>query len=107
MCGRNWSQTQLAIKVDCHRRMIAGYENEATIPSTENLRKLAAAFGVTADFLLEGSPQSLDDISVGDNEFLAYVEDFKKLGPLEKKALKVIIEAVIMRSRMKQMIKED
>lgn len=58
------------------------------------------------DFLLEGSLHSLDVISVGKNEFLTYADDFNKMDPMEKKALKVIIESVIVRSRMKVMIKE-
>ncbi|MGE5581090.1 MAG: helix-turn-helix domain-containing protein [Bacillota bacterium] len=103
---KDWSQTQLAQKIGTHRRLISRYETDAGTPSTETLQKIAEIFGVTTDFLLaESSTKNLASVKVSDKELLEYFEEIEKLDDFDKKALKAIIEAMILKSKMKTMIK--
>ena len=103
---KDWSQTQLAQKIGTHRRLVSRYENDATTPSTETLQKIAQVFGVTTDFLLaENATKNLANINVKDKELLEYVEEIEKLDDFDQRALKAIIEAMILKNKMKSMVK--
>ena len=43
---------ELAAKVPCSERSVRGWELDATPPGSEQLRGLALALGVSADFIL-------------------------------------------------------
>ena len=50
--AKNWSQDDLAKKIDASRVMIGKYEREDNSPSIEVIVKLAKAFEVSVDYLL-------------------------------------------------------
>ena len=50
--AKNWSQDELAKKIEASRVMIGKYEREDNSPSIEVIVKLAKAFEVSVDFLL-------------------------------------------------------
>ena len=49
---RNWTQAQLADKLNCAMSSIAMYENESRKPSLEVLVKLSEIFNCSIDYLL-------------------------------------------------------
>ena len=49
---RHLSQTEVAQRIGVSKSMISSYELESRAPSYEVLVKIAAFFGVTADYLL-------------------------------------------------------
>ena len=49
---KNWSQEELANKIDTSRIMIGKYERGDNLPSVEVIIKLAKTFEVSADYLL-------------------------------------------------------
>lgn len=51
--AKNWSQDELAKKIDSSRVMIGKYERDHNLPSIEVVVKLAKAFDVSVDFILE------------------------------------------------------
>jgi repressor LexA len=55
--SRRVGQKELAAVMEVSQATVSEWENGRKSPSTENIRKLAAYFGVSADFLLraEGS----------------------------------------------------
>lgn len=75
--AKNWSQDELAQKIESSRVMIGKYEREDNLPSIEVVVKLATVFNVSVDFILgEGQNANydkemvkrLDDIEVLPNE---------------------------------------
>ena len=104
---RNWSQEKLARKIGTIRRLISRYETSAGTPSTDTLKKLANTFGVSVDFLLADPAETLADMKVDDNEFLGYMAEIKKMDEFDKKVLKAMIEAMILKSKMKALAKEE
>lgn len=52
MLGKGWTQSELSRKADIPRDSISVYVRGRSMPTPQNLEKLAKAFGVTADDLL-------------------------------------------------------
>lgn len=49
---RNWSQVDLAKKLNVTKQSVSNWENDNIQPSIEMLVKLAAVFSVSTDYLL-------------------------------------------------------
>ncbi|WP_245189538.1 helix-turn-helix transcriptional regulator [Lunatimonas salinarum] len=47
-----WSQTELAKKIGASREAIGRYERNEALPSLETAKKIAVAFSVTVDYLV-------------------------------------------------------
>lgn len=78
--AKNWSQEDLATKIDASRVMIGKYERGDNLPSVEVIVKLANAFEVSVDFLLgEGLNASYD------KEMIKRLDELESL-PKEKKS---------------------
>lgn len=50
--GKEWSQGDLAQKINASREIIGKYESNENLPSIEMVVKMAKAFRVTVDFLI-------------------------------------------------------
>ena len=48
----NWSQEDLAEKMDVSRQAISRWENNTALPDANNILQLSKLFNVTADYLL-------------------------------------------------------
>jgi len=104
---KDWSQTELAERAYIHRKMVCRYETGVSTPSAESLRKIAAALGVTTDFLLTDPVERLPGVKIDDDELLGYMEEIKKMGDLQKMVLKELIKAMIFTQKMKDAGKEN
>lgn len=51
--NRQWSQTYLARKVGTNVKSVKDWENDVSLPTANNLKKLSALFITTSDYLLE------------------------------------------------------
>lgn len=50
--GKNWSQEDLAEKLDVSRQAISRWENGTALPDAQNILRISKLFDVTADYLL-------------------------------------------------------
>lgn len=50
--ARNWTQVQLAQKLNVSKQTVSNWENNNILPSIELLIKLARLFSVSTDYLL-------------------------------------------------------
>ncbi len=96
---KNWSQEKLAQEIGIVRRLISRYETGVSTPSVETLRKLAAVFGVSVDFLLKDPVESQSTTKIDDNELLGYIAEIQKMNSLDKMVLKTLIQAMILKSK--------
>ena len=106
--NKNWSQAQLADKLNLHAKHISRYELDNCKPSFEVLRKMGELFGVTTDYLLAEEPES-DNQSpetppvLRDRELLAYIEKIEQLNDEDRKLAKDMLEAVLARNQIKKL----
>lgn len=50
---RSWSQTELAKRITASREAVGKYERNEALPSVETAKKIADAFEVTLDYLVD------------------------------------------------------
>lgn len=106
---KNWSQGQLADKLDVHPKHISRYENEVCKPSFEVLKKIGELFGVTTDYLLAEEPEQPESPTseavpvLRDRELLTYFEKVDQLADDDRRLAKEVLEAVLARNQIRKL----
>ncbi|MCP3659052.1 MAG: helix-turn-helix transcriptional regulator [Bacteroidetes bacterium] len=85
-----WTQTDLAEKSKISRVMIGKYERNEAIPSLEAAKKIADAFEVTLDYLVEGGKYYHLD-----KKTIQRLKNIESLNSNIKEKLYYVIDAVI------------
>jgi transcriptional regulator with XRE-family HTH domain len=102
---KNWSQTELAKKVNSDARQISLYENGKITPSTDMIVKLAQIFEVSTDYLLiekaQKKPFLVDDIELSN-----YLEDIQSLEEEDRNCLFHMIDSFKTKKRIKSFAQE-
>ena len=102
---KNWSQTELAKKVNSDARQISLYENGKITPSPDMIVKLAQIFEVSTDYLLIEKAQKksflLDDIELSN-----YLEDIQSLEEEDRNCLFHMIDSFKTKKRIKSFAQE-
>ncbi|PHR44302.1 MAG: transcriptional regulator [Fluviicola sp.] len=94
---KNWSQTELAKQISASREAIGKYERNEALPSVETAKKIANAFGVTLDFLVDdATTPSLD------KETVKRINDIQKMDVNTKTVLFNVIDTYIQHFKTKQ-----
>lgn len=94
---KNWSQGDLAEKINASREIIGKYERNENLPSIEMTLKMAKAFGVTVDYLLgEGEYSSYD------KDTIDRLKSIQKLDSNTKSVLFNLIDTYIQNFKSKQ-----
>ena len=94
---KNWSQGDLAQKIEASREIIGKYERNENLPSIEMVAKMAKAFGVTVDYLIgEGENASFD------KETVERLNDIQKMDEGTKSVLFNVIDTYIQNFKTKK-----
>lgn len=101
---RKLSQSALAEIVGLHYTHIGRYEKGQSRPSTDALKKLADALGVTTDYLIEGETTEIAKNRLEDRELLQQFQEVEKLPDEEKKTVKSFLDAFLMKQKMVKML---
>ena len=106
--NKNWSQVQLAEKIDVNRRFISAYETGKSMPSAAKLQKLAEVFGVSTDYLLSDNEQSrnLASVPITDKTLLEYFEEVQRMSDADQQAVKILLEGLIIKNKMANLIQK-
>lgn len=88
--ANNWSQEDLAKKINASRVMIGKYERNDNSPSIEVLLKLAQAFQVSLDYLVG---QGLN--AKYDKEMINRLENVEDLPSVEKERIFHFIDLIV------------
>ena len=94
---KNWSQEELAKKVNTSRVMIGNYERNTNMPSIDILLKIANVFDVSIDYLV-GEGQ----VSAYNKDVLKRIDDIELLDEETKNKLFFLIDNVIQNFKTKQ-----
>ena len=100
---RNWSQDMLGAKLGVHGRHIGKYETGVVLPSASTLIKFAKLLNVTIDYLLldeENSNRVSMASEIKDKELLSAVKSVDKMGEEEKKVIKTLIQAFVLKNHL-------
>lgn len=88
--AQNWSQADLADKIQVSRVIVGKYERNEAAPSIDIAKKIADAFGISLDYLVgEGQNAQYN------KKTLQIIEDIEALEPDTKDKLYFLVNAVI------------
>lgn len=94
---KNWSQGDLAQKIESSREIIGKYERNENLPSIEMVVKMAKAFDITVDFLIaDGEYAALD------KETIERINNIQKMDDDTKNVLFNVIDTYIQNYKTKQ-----
>ena len=95
--AKNWSQGELADKIEASRAIIGKYERNENLLSIEMVVKIAKAFDVSVDFLLgEGEYASYD------KDTIRRIQDIEKLAGNTKTKIFDIIDTYLRDAKTRQ-----
>jgi transcriptional regulator with XRE-family HTH domain len=95
--GHNWSQGELAKRLEASREIIGKYERNENLPSVEMVAKMAKVFDVTLDFLIgEGESASYD------KETVERINSIQKMDDGTRNILFNLIDTYIQNFKTKQ-----
>jgi len=101
---RNLTQKELASIVGVHFSHMSRYERGISLPSIDVVKKLAQMFHVSADYLLFDEGQSIVRAHIADQELLQQFERISCMSEREKTAVKLILEALILKHHLEAML---
>jgi transcriptional regulator with XRE-family HTH domain len=90
---------ELAQMIDIHSTQLRRYEKGESQPTLDVLRKLAIALNISGDMLLFDETERKPP-----NDFLLQFEALSQLNAEDKKALKAVIDGLIIRNQAKKLI---
>lgn len=93
----NFSQSELADKINVSRTIIGNYERNTNTPSIDVIIKLARTFGVTVDFLIGESDNSSFDMDIVER-----INDIQKMDKQTKEVLFNVIDTYIQNFKTKK-----
>lgn len=92
-----WSQTELAGKIGASREAIGKYERNEAMPSVETAKKIADAFSVTVDYLVdETATPNFDKLTV------KRLKEIETLTPEDKSHLMALMDAFLRDANTKK-----
>lgn len=97
------SQDALGKAMGVHYTHISRYERNQSSPSIEALRKLAKAFGVSADYLLF---DDLDKVALGnihDSDLLQQFQELDRLNDTIREKAKFLIQAILTQEQVQNL----
>lgn len=94
---KNWSQTELSKQVGVSREIIGRYERNEVLPSIEVAKKIADAFDVSLDYLVNKTEQ---DNIYKDQKMIKRLQDILNLPEKERECLLMNIDHFIKASKI-------
>lgn len=99
---RDYSQEQLAQKLDTAKSLVWKYEKDMAVPSAEMLKRMALAFGVSADYLLFDEAEK-QVAKITDKKLLRQFEEIDKMDESDKIHIRYFLDLAINNQKLKQM----
>lgn len=94
---KGWSQTELAKNIEASREAIGKYERNEAVPSVETAKKIADAFNVTLDYLVDETAASSFD-----KQTVKRIKSIEALNEVDKSHLFAVMDAFLRDVKTKQ-----
>lgn len=89
---KGWSQTELAKFIDASREAIGKYERDEAQPSVETAKKIADAFDVTLDYLVDE-----DAVSAFDKKTVKRIKNIQQLDDINQSHVFAMLDAFLLK----------
>lgn len=101
--AKNWSQPELAAKIDTSGTIIGRYERGLITPSIDVARKLANVFGVTVDYLVGGNGPAN---ALQDKATINRWDALNKLSRDDRDRIVYVLESLIREAQTRQTFRD-
>jgi len=101
---RGLTQQQMATMIGVGIAQIRRYEKGKSSPTLEVIKNIAKTLGISADELLFDKGEGVPDIRIMDKKLLEQFEMVSKLNPHDKEAIMTIIDSMIIKNRLEQVM---
>lgn len=98
------TQQEMAQKAGVGIAQIRRYEKGRSSPTLEVIKNIAKTLGVSADELIFDQGEGVASRRILDRELLEQFEMVSKMGPRDKEAVKTILESMIVKSRLEEIM---
>lgn len=96
---RNWTQAELARRLNVHQKQISGYERGAHVPSTDVLIKMAQEFNCSLDFLAFDDREDSTQVKLSDREMLLKLQEIEALSEQDRLTIKAVLDTFLLKRR--------
>jgi transcriptional regulator with XRE-family HTH domain len=97
---KDWSQTELAKKIAASREAIGKYERNEALPSIETAKKIADAFEVSLDYLVDENA-----VPTFDKKTVNRLKDIQHLNEEDRKHVFALLDAFLDRTKIQSIMK--
>lgn len=98
------TQQKMAKKIGVGIAQIKRYEGKKCSPTLEVIRNIAKAFGISADELIFDKDERIPTIKIFDRKLLEQFEIITKMNLPDQYAIKIVLEAMIVKSRLEEIM---
>lgn len=102
--GKGLTQQEMAQKAGVGIAQIRRYEKGKSSPTLEVIKNIAKTLGVSADELIFDQGEGVASGRILDRELLEQFELISTFGPRDKEAIKTILESMIIKSRLEEIM---
>ena len=101
---KGFTQHELAKKARIGIAQIRRYEKGKSSPTLDVIKNIAKTLSVSTDELIFDEGEGIVASKIKDRELLEQFEQISMLSPQDKEALKTVIESMIIKSKLQQII---
>ena len=101
----NLSQSELAAKIDVSYPQMSRYEIKEVQPPADVLKRLADVFGVSIDYIVNGSLKEKAENTIDDNELLQQFKEVEQMNENDRHTVKSLIDAFITKLKVQKLVK--
>lgn len=99
----NLSQGDLASKIEISYPQMSRYEIKNVQPPADVLKRLADVFGVSIDYLVNGTLEQKAERSLDDNELLQQFKEVEQMNDDDRSTIKKLIDAFITKKKVQHL----
>lgn len=101
---RGFTQQEMAQKAGVGIAQLRRYEGGKSSPTLEVIKNIARTLGVSTDELIFDENEGVAFTKIIDRELLEQFEMVSRLNPHDKNAIKTILESIIIKNRIEEII---
>jgi Predicted transcriptional regulator with C-terminal CBS domains len=101
---RGFTQQEMAQKAGVGIAQLRRYEGGKSSPTLEVIKNIARTLGVSTDELIFDENEGVASTKIIDRELLEQFEMVSRLNPHDKDAIKTVLESIIIKNRIEEII---
>ncbi len=101
---KNWTQAELAKKLEMHPVNMTKLEQGKNMPSADTLIRLSEIFNVSIDYLLSEEVQKRESTILKDKELLETFAKVERMDSRSKEIVKELLDSFLLKQQLGDMI---